>query len=192
MKSFKTGEKYVNSDNIFKNETILDIMELSRNELLIAFENDLGFFDSTNFNCNNSIKNIKISNKQNSISKISEEFLAIIYNNIIQLININNYSFNGVISMDKENISSMIKLKNGALLIVEENETEEFCIINMKQYIFQKDEFIFVSSKKDQYYNYDNKLKKKITHLVEFNNGIIAESLSGEYDGKDFGEIILY
>ena len=191
-KSFKTGEKYVNSDNIFKNETILDIMELPRNELLITFENDLGFFDCNNFNCNNSIKNIKISNKQNSICKISEEFLAIIYNNIIQLININNYSFNGVISMDKENISSMIKLKNGALLIVEENETEEFCIINMKQYIFQKDEFTFVSSKKDQYYNYDNKLKKKITHLVEFNNGIIAESLSGEYDGKDFGEIILY
>ena len=191
-KSLKPKEKYINSLNIFEGETILDIIEISRSELLIAFENILGFFNYNTFNCNNSIRNIKISTQNNSICRINNNILGIIYDNKIQLVNLNNYSFGGLISMEQENINSMIKLKNGALLLVDENEKDGFCIINVKQYIFENSEFTFVSSKKDQYYNFERKLKKKISHLIEFSNGIVAESICGEYEGKDFGEIIVY
>ena len=167
-------------------------MELSRKELLIAFEKNLGFFDCNTFECFKYIKNIKISTQKNSICRIDDNILGIIYDNIIQLINLTNYTFSGLISMDQENINSMIKLKNGTFLLVDENEINDYCIINVKQYIFENDEFTFVSSKKDQFYNYNRKLNKKITHLVEFSTGIIAESLEGEFDGKFFGEIIVY
>ena len=192
IKSYKPEETYINSINIFNGEAILDIMELSRKELLIAFEKNLGFFDCNTFECFKYIKNIKISTQKNSICRIDDNILGIIYDNIIQLINLTNYTFSGLISMDQENINSMIKLKNGTFLLVDENEINDYCIINVKQYIFENDEFTFVSSKKDQFYNYNRKLNKKITHLVEFSTGIIAESLEGEFDGKFFGEIIVY
>ena len=86
----------------------------------------------------------------------------------------------------------MIKLNDNSLLIGEDYNSDKYCVFYLKQYYYEEKDLKPISNKKDKYYKTNKNNDKEIRALIQFSNGMILQGISGEYKGKDSGDLIIY
>ena len=62
----------------------------------------------------------------------------------------------------------------------------------MKQFYYEQGDLQPVSYKKDKFYKSNKNNDKEIRALAQFSNGIIVQGVTGEYNGKDSGDLFFY
>ncbi len=127
-----------------------------------------------------------------SLCKLDLNNVAAIYQNNLQIMNINENIVIKNIEWDEGCLRCIIKLKDNTILIAEDVQTSDFCLYYLKQFIFENEELIYTAYRKDKVYKTKNNSMKKIEALIQLSNGVIAEGLSGKYNGKNSGDIILF
>ena len=94
--------------------------------------------------------------------------------------------------MEKDSLSCITKLNDGSILIAEDINTDNYSIFYLRQYIIEDNELIYLTYKKDKFKKTNKNNDKEIRALLQFSNGIIAEGISGEFNGSDSGDIYFY
>ena len=188
----ENSNQYQNSLKFNENQRVEDILEISRDKFASVSEYELKIWNSNNMAQLHSIKLKKGIVIPNSLCKINDEILISIFYHAIHLIDLNNYSLIKSISMDQSNFSCITKLNDGSILIAEDVNTDEYSISYLKQYILEGDELQYISYKKDKYSKSNKNDYKEIRALIQFSDGIIAQGISGELNGKDSGDIFFY
>ncbi len=167
-------------------------MEITNDTFCSVSEKELKIWDSNNLTQIHSIKfNVGIIT-QNSLCKINDKLLISVSFNAIHLIDLVNYNLINSIKMDKDSLSCITKLNDGSILIAEDINTDNYSIFYLRQYIIEDNELIYVSYKKDKLRKTNKNNDKEIRALLQFSNGIIAEGISGEFNGTDSGDIYFY
>ena len=72
------------------------------------------------------------------------------------------------------------------------NKNDSYCIFYLKQYLLEGDELQYISFKKDKFYKSNKNNDKEIRALAQFSNGVIVQGITGEYNGKDSGDLFFY
>ena len=188
----ENSNQYQNSLKFNENQRVEDILEISRDKFASVSECELKIWNSNNMAQLHSIKLKKGIVTPNSLCKINNEILISIFYHAIHLIDLNNYSLIKTISMDQSNLSCIMKLNDGSILIAEDANTDEDSIFYLKQYILEGDELQYISYKKDKYSKSNKNDYKEIRALIQFSDGIISQGISGELNGKDSGDIFFY
>ena len=186
------NEKYINSLKFNEKQRVDDILEITNDTFCSVSEKELKIWDSNNLTQIHSIKfNVGIIT-QNSLCKINDKLLISVSFNAIHLIDLVNYNLINSIKMDKDSLSCITKLNDGSILIAEDINTDNYSIFYLRQYIIEDNELIYVSYKKDKLRKTNKNNDKEIRALLQFSNGIIAEGISGEFNGTDSGDIYFY
>jgi len=188
----ENNNQYQNSLKFNENQRVEDILEISKDKFASVSDSELKIWNSNNMAQLHSIKLQKGIVTPNSLCKINDDILISIFYHAIHLIDLNNYSLINTISMDQGNLSCITKLNDGSILIAEDLNTDNHSIFYLKQYIFEGDELQYISYKKDKFYKSNKNNDKEIRALIQFSDGIIAQGISGEYNGKDSGDIFFY
>ena len=188
----ETSNQYQNSLKFNENQRVEDILEISKDKFASVSECELKIWNSNNMAQLHSIKLKKGIVTPNSLCKINDEVLISIFYHSIHLIDLNNYSLINTISMDQSNLSCITKLNDGSIFIAEDVNTDENSIIYLKQYILEGDGLQYISFKKDKYSKSNKNDYKEIRALIQFSDGIIVQGISGEFNGKDSGDIFFY
>ena len=188
----ESNNQYQNSLKFNENQRVEDILEISKDKFASVSDSELKIWNSNNMAQLHSIKLQKGIVTPNSLCKINDDILISIFYHAIHIIDINNYSLINTISMDQGNLSCITKLNDGSILIAEDLNTDNHSIFYLKQYILEGDELQYISYKKDKFYKSNKNNDKEIRALIQFSDGIIAQGISGEYNGKDSGDIFFY
>ena len=188
----ENNNQYQNSLKFNENQRVEDILEISKDKFASVSDSELKIWNSNNMAQLHSIKLQKGIVTPNSLCKINDEILISIFYHAIHLIDLNNYSLINTIIMDQGNLSCITKLNDGSILIAEDLNTDNHSIFYLKQYILEGDELQYISYKKDKFYKSNKNNDKEIRALIQFSDGIIAQGISGEYNGKDSGDIFFY
>ena len=184
--------KYINTLKFNENQRVEDILEISKSKFCSVSENELKIWDSNTMAQLHSIKLQRGIISTNSLCKINDEILISIFYDAIHLIDLVNFKLINTISMDQSNLSCITKLNDGSILIAEDLNTDKYCIFYLKQYVLEGDELQYVSFKKDKFFKTNKNNDKEIRALIQFSDGIIAEGIAGQFDGKDSGDIFFY
>ena len=188
----KDNELYVNSLQFNEEQRVDDILEIANNKFCSVSEKELKIWDSNSMEEIHSLKfNIGIIT-QNSLCKINDKLLITVSFNAIHLIDLTNYNLINSIKMEKDSLSCITKLNDGSILIAEDINTDYYSFFYLRQYIIEDNELIYVSYKKDKLKKLNKNNDKEIRALIQFSDGIIAEGISGEFNGTDSGDIYFY
>jgi hypothetical protein len=188
----KKNEKYINTLKFNEKQRVDDILEITNNSFCSVSEKELKIWDSNSLEQIHSLKfNLGIIT-QNSLCKINDKLLISVSFNSIHLIDLVNYNLINSIKMEKDSLSCITKLNDGSILIAEDINTDNYSIFYLRQYIIDHNELIYTSYKKDKLKKTNKNNDKEIRALIQFSNGIIAEGISGEFNGKDSGDIYFY
>ena len=188
----ENSNQYQNSLKFNENQRVEDILEISKDKFASVSECELKIWNSNNMAQLHSIKLEKGIVTPNSLCKINDEILISIFYHAIHLIDLTNYSLINTISMDQSNLSYITKLNDGSIMIAEDVNTDEHSIFYLKRYIIEGHELKYISYKKDKYSKSNKNDYKEIRALIQFSDGIIAQGISGEHNGKDSGDIFFY
>ena len=184
--------KYINTLKFNENQRVNDLLEISKNKFCSVAENELKIWDSNNISQLHSIKLKRGIISPNSLCKVNDEILISIFYNAIHIIDLIQFNLICSINMDQANLSCITKLDDGSMLISEDINTDNYCIFYLKQYVLDGDELQYISYKKDKFYKANKNDDKEIRALIQFSDGVIAQGVAGEYNGKDSGDIIFY
>ena len=188
----KKDNKYVNTLKFNQNKRVEDILEISINKFCSVSENELKIWDSNNMSQLHLIKLKRGIISPNSLCKINDEILISISYNTINLIDLIHFNLIKSINMDKCNLNCITKLNDDSILIGEDINTDNYCIFYLKQFILDEDELQYYSFKKDKFFKTNKNNYKEIRALLQFSDGIIAQGISAQFDGKDSGDIFFY
>ena len=188
----KNNGKYVNSLNFNERQRVDDILEISSDKFCSVSEKEFKIWDSNNMTQIHSIKFDVGIITQNSLCKINDKLLISVSFNSIHLIDLVNYNLINSIRMEKDSLSCITKLNDGSILIAEDINTDNYSIFYLRQYIIEDNELIYLTYKKDKFKKTNKNNDKEIRALLQFSNGIIAEGISGEFNGSDSGDIYFY
>ena len=186
------NNKYINTLKFNENQRVEDILEITKNKFCSVSESELKIWDSNNMSQLHSIKLQRGIIPPSSLCKINDEVLISIFYNAIHLIDLVNFRLINSISMDQSSLSCITKLNDGSILIAEDINTDKYCVFYLKQYVLEGDEFQYISYKKDKFYKCNKNNDKEIRALIQFSDGVIAQGIAGEYNGKDSGDIFFY
>ena len=188
----RKNNKYINSKKFNENQRVQDLLEITDKTFCSIADNEIKLWDSNNMSQLNSVKIQRSIVTQNSLCKVNDEVLIGISYNAIHLIDLTNFTLINSITMDQGNLSCITKLNDGSILIAEDINTDNYCIFYLKQYILEGDELQYISFKKDKFYKSNKNNEKEVRALMQFSEGIIAEGIAGEFNGKDCGDIYFY
>ena len=186
------NNKYINTLKFNEDQRVEDIMEISNNSFCSIAESDLKIWNSNNMALLHSIKLQRGIITPNSLCKVNDKILMAISFNAIHLFDLVNFNLINSILMDQGNLSCITKLNDGSILISEDINTDHYCIFYLKQYILEGDELQYISYKKDKFYKSNKNNDKEVRALIQFSEGIIAQGITGEFNGKDCGDIYFY
>ena len=188
----KDINEYENTLRFNEGQRVEDIIEISENKFASISEDELKIWSSLNMNCLKIIKLVKGIATPNSLCKLNDSILIAIYFHSINIIDIKDYCLLSTIDIDIGNLSCITKLNDGSILIAEDINTDYYCIFYLKQYILQKDELRYIAYRKDKFLKTNKNNDKEVRALIQFADGVIAQGITGEYDGKDQGDIFFY
>ena len=188
----KENNDYENSMKFNEGQRVEDILEISNDKFSSISDNELKIWSSENMKCLYLIKLNKGIASPNSLCKLNDNILIAIYYHSINIIDIKDFCLLSTLDIDIGNLSCITKLNDGSILIGEDINTDYYCIFYLKQYILQKDELRYVAYRKDKFFKSNKNNDKEIRALVQFEDGIIAQGVTGEYNGKDQGDIYFY
>ena len=187
------NNNYRNSLNFNEGERVFDILEINYKYFVsISESNELKLWSSNSFELVDSLKNIKCICSPSALCKINDIILSVLDYHEIQLVDIIEYQIVNKISVSDGNLSCMIKLNDNSLLIGEDYNSDKYCVFYLKQYYYEEKDLKPISNKKDKYYKTNKNNDKEIRALIQFSNGMILQGISGEYKGKDSGDLIIY
>ena len=187
-----TDENYVNSLKFNKGDKVLDILEFNRDIFVSLSDKNIKFWNTNNMKNIKSIKNSYNKCIYNSLCKLNDEMLVVMFYHEIQIINVKNFTIFSTVKIGLGNLNSILKLNDGSLLIAEGVNSDNYNIFFMRQYILDENELVYVSYKKRKDMKKNANNNKKIKALVQFSSGIIVEGTNSENNGNDSGEIIFY
>ena len=183
-------EVYYNTLQYNTGESITDILEFSK-EILISISNKfIKFWKINDMKKIKSISNTNENSIQNSLCKLNENVLLVMFSHEVKMINVKKYNILNSIKFEQGILGNVVKLNDDSILIAETIDKSECCFINIKQYIFDDDKLINFSQKKEKY-NKNNKIKtKEIRSLAQLSNNVIIEGINNQNNGKFSGEMI--
>ena len=184
---------YQNTIRFNEGERVIDLLEINANYFVSVSENnELKLWNSYTFEMIDSIKNIKCICTPNALCKINDIILAVLDYHEIQLIDVTQSKLVNKITVDDGNLSCIIKLNDNSILVAEDYNSDKYCIFYLKQFYYEQKDLKPISYKRDKFYKSNNMNDKEIRALVQFSNGVIVQGISGEYKGKDSGDLIFY
>ena len=184
---------YKNSLTFNEGERVVDLVEINPNFFVtISENNELKYWNSENFEMIDSIKNIKCNGSPNVLCQINDIILCVLDYHEIQIVDITSHQLVNRITIDDGNLSCIIKLKDGSVLVAEDYNNDKYCVFYMKQFYYENYDLMPISSKKDKFYKTNKNNDKEIRALVQFSNGVIVQGVTGEYNGKDSGDLFFY
>ena len=187
------GPEYEKKKIFNRGERVQDILEINTNYFVsISDNNDLKFWNSENFELIDVINNIKCIGAPNALCKLNDVILSVLDYHEIQLVDLSEKKLINNIMVDDGNLSCIIKLNDNSLLVAEDFNTDTYCVFYMKQFYYDQGDLQPVSYKKDKFYKSNKNNDKEIRALVQFSNGIIVQGVTGEYNGKDSGDLFFY
>ena len=176
-----------------KGERVQDLLEINDNYFVsISDNNNLKFWNSENFELIDIINNIKCIGAPNALCKLNDVILSVLDYHEIQLVDLSEKKLINNIMVDDGNLSCIIKLNDNSLLVAEDFNTDTYCVFYMKQFYYEQGDLQPVSYKKDKFYKSNKNNDKEIRALAQFSNGIIVQGVTGEYNGKDSGDLFFY
>ena len=190
--NYDKNNNYTQKKVIKEKKKVEDILEVLNNEFVTVSDNELKFWKSENFSSICSISGVRSFDLPNSLCIINEKILVIIYIHELQLIDLVEHNYMGSISITEGNLTTIISLNDGSFLLGEENLTDTQNIFWIKQYVLENDEFYYLSFKKNKFYKMNKENDRELRALMQFSNGIIVEGISGEINGKDYGDVFFY
>ena len=189
----ETGNNYKNTLNFNQGERVVDLLELNSNCFVsISENNELKLWNSENLELIDTIKNIKCNGSPNVLCKINDLILCVLDYHEIQLVDITSHTLVNRIFIDDGNLSCILKLKDNSILVAEDYNNDNFCVFYIKQYYYEDKDLKSISNKKDKFYKTNKNNDKEIRALIQFSNGIIVQGVTGEYNGKDSGDLFFY
>ncbi len=184
---------YRNTLRFNEGERVVDLIEINPTFFVtISENNELKYWNSENFELIDSIKNIKCNGSPNVLCKINDIILCVIDYHEIQIVDITSHQLVNRIAVDDGNLSCIIKLKDGSILVAEDYNNDRYCLFYMKQFYYENYDLQPISSKKDKFYKTNKSNDKEIRALIQFSNGVIVQGVTGEYNGKDSGDLFFY
>ena len=188
----RKNNKYINSLKFNENQRVQDLLEITDNSFCSIADNEIKLWNSNNMYQLHSVKIQRSIVTQNSLCKVNDEILIAISYNAIHVVDLINFNLITTINMDQGNLSCITKLNDGSILIAEDINTDNYCIFYLKQYVLEGDELQYISFKKDKFYKTNKNNDKEVRALIQFSEGIIAQGIAGEFNGKDCGDIYFY
>ena len=174
-------------------ERVVDLLEINSNYFVsISESNELKLWSSNTFELIDSLKNIKCICSPNALCKINDIILSVLDYHEIQLVDVTEYKLVNKIIVDDGDLSCIIKLNDNSILVAEDYNSDKYCVFYLKQYYYEEKDLTPISYKRDKFYKTNKNNDKEIRALVQFSNGMIVQGISGEYKGKDSGDLIFY
>ena len=189
---YEKNNNYSKRKIIKVKKRVEDILEVLNNEFVSISDNELKFWKSENFSNICTISGVRSFDLPNSLSIINEKILAVIYIHELELIDLIEHNYMGSIAITEGNLTTIISLNDGSFLLGEENLTDTQNIFWIKQYVLENDEFYYLSFKKNKFLKTNKENDRELRALMQFSNGIIVEGISGEINGKDYGDVFFY
>ena len=184
---------YKNTLTFNEGERVVDLLEINANCFVsISENNELKIWNSNNFEILDIIKNIKCIGSPNALCKINDIILSVLDYNDIQLIDITSHKLINKINFDDGNLSCMIKLNDNSILLAEDYNNDKYCVFYIKQFYYEENDLKPISNKKDKFYKTNKNNDKEIRALIQLSNGVIIQGITGEYNGKDSGDLFFY
>ena len=179
---------------IFNNEErVQDLLEINDEYFVsISDDNNLKYWNSENFKLIDIVNNIKCIGAPNALCKLNDNILCVLDYHEIQLVDIKRRKLINNIIVNDGNLSCVIKLNDNSILVAEDYNTDNYCVFYMKQLFYGQGELHQVSYKKNTFYKTNKNNDKEIRALLQFYNGIIVLGVTGEFSGKDYGELTFY
>ena len=191
--SYENISKYKNVLVFNNDERVQDLLEINEEYFVsISDDNNLKYWSSEDFELIDIVSNIKCIGAPNALCKMNENILCILDYHEIQLVDLNKHRLINTIMVNDGNLSCVIKLNDNSILIAEDYNTDIYCVFYMKQFFYENGNLHPVSYKKNMYYKTNKNNDKEIRALLQFSNGIIVLGITGEYNGKDYGELTFY
>ena len=189
----ESATQYENSLIFNNGERVQDLLEINAKCFVsISDNNDLKFWNSKSFKTTNTVSNIKCIGAPNALCKLNECILCVLDYHEIQLVDLNEKKLINTITVEDGNLSCIIKLNDSSLLVAEDFNTDTYCVFYMKQFFYDNGDLQPVSYKKDKFYKSNKNNDKEIRALTQFSNGVIVQGVTGEYNGKDSGDLFFY
>ena len=190
---YKDDTDYENSLTFNSGERVQDLLEINANSFVsISDNNNLKFWSSKNFKNLAVVNYIKCIGSPNALCKLNEWTLCILDYHEIQLVDLVEKKLINSFNVDDGNLSCIIKLRDNSILMAEDFNTDSYCIFYIKQFFYDNGDLQLVSYKKDKFFKSNKNNDKEIRALVQFSNDIIVQGITGEYNGKDSGDLIFY
>ena len=190
-KSYK-DENYVNNLKFNRGEIVLDILEFNIDIFVTLSDKNIKFWNTEDISEIKTINNSKGNCINNSLCKLNDEILIVMFNYEIQIINVKKYEIINTVEIGHGILNNILKLDDGSILITEDINTDSFCEFYIRQYIFEENELIYISNKKEKYKKTNKNDNREIKAIIQFSNGSIVEGICSENNGKVCGDIFFY
>ena len=190
--NYEKKNNYIKRKVIKCKKKVEDILEVLNNEFITVSDNEIKFWKSENFFNTYKISGVRSLGLPNSLGIINETILVITYIHEVQLIDLIEHNYMGSYTITEGNLTTIISLNDGSFLLGEENLSDNQNIFWIKQYVLENDEFYYLSFKKNKFFKMSKENDKELRALIQFSNGLIAEGISGEINGKDYGDVFFY
>ena len=187
------GKGYKNTSRFNLGERVVDLLEINATFFVSISENsEFKIWNSET--CENlyNIKNIKCIGAPNALCKINDFIVSVLDYHAIHLIDIMEHRVINKIIIDDGNLSCIIKLNDNSILLAEDFNNDKYCVFYIKQFYFDDKDLKPISHKKDKFYKTNKNNDKEIRALAQFSNGVIVQGITGEYNGKDSGDLFFY
>ena len=187
------GDNYQNTMVFNQGERVVDLLEVNSNFFVSVSENDdFKIWGSDHCISLYTIKNIKCIGAPNALCKLNDFIVSVLDYHEIQLIDVMEHKLVNKISVDDGNLSCIIKLNDNSILLAEDFNNDRYCVFYLKQFYFDDKDLKPISHKKDKFYKTNKNNDKEIRALAQFSNGVIVQGVTGEYNGKDSGDLFFY
>ena len=187
------GNGYQNTLVFNKGERVVDLLEINANFFVsISENNDFKIWGADNCISLYTIKNIKCIGAPNALCKINDFLVSVLDYHEIQLVDVLEHRLVNRIIVDDGNLSCIIKLNDNSILLAEDFNNDKYCVFYLKQFYYDDKDFKPISHKKDKFFKTNKNNDKEIRALAQFSNGVIVQGITGEYNGKDSGDLFFY
>ena len=187
------GNNYKNTSRFNLGERVVDLLEINA-RFFVSISENCEFKIWNSETCENlyTIKNIKCIGAPNALCKINDFVVSVLDYHEIDLIDVMEHKVINKIAIDDGNLSCIIKLNDNSILLAEDFNNDRYCVFYIKQFYFDDKDLKPISHKKDKFYKTNKNNDKEIRALAQFSNGVIVQGITGEYDGKDSGDLFFY
>jgi hypothetical protein len=187
------GDNYQNTMVFNQGERVVDLLEVNSNFFVSVSENDdFKIWGSDHCISLYTIKNIKCIGAPNALCKLNDNIVSVLDYHEIQLIDVMEHKLVNKISVDDGNLSCIIKLNDNSILLAEDFNNDRYCVFYLKQFYYDDKDLKPISHKKDKFFKTNKNNDKEIRALAQFSNGVIVQGVTGEYNGKDSGDLFFY